>query len=320
MSSRIWLRRRTTWAVCGTTRRVCTLPFFVRVLLLDGVLDEVVGGGRLGNAGEEGVLGEREVLEVLLPVALGGGCDAVAAVAVVVVVEVGLHDRLLAGGARVGLGQADRLDDLARLALVHAVRERALGQEPGSHELLGDGGAAAVVALDRVDGGCREGDGIEARVLPERLVLDRGRGIHEDRRDLVEGHELPAVRAEAGQQHLAGPVPDGRLLVEVDALEGLLGVRQILREVRVARDEGGGAGDAHQGHRGEQEERDGECHVLGGTAATRAAPVVQSTTALPPGEAGLHCGRNDTMRGMDTRSSRPGRTMDGPGPFRVTRG
>ena len=102
------------------------LALLVRVLLLDGVLDEVVGGGRLRDAGEEGVLGEREILEVLLPVALGGGRDAVAPVAVVVVVEVGLHDRLLARGARVRLGQADRLDDLARLALVHAVRERTL--------------------------------------------------------------------------------------------------------------------------------------------------------------------------------------------------
>ncbi len=164
------------------------LAVLVRVLLLDGVLDEIVGGGRLRNAGEERVLGEREVLEVLLPVALGGGGDAIAPVAVEVVVEVRLHDRLLARGSRVRLGQANRLDDLARLALVHAVRERTLGQEPSSHELLGDRGTTAVVALDRVDGRGRERDGIEARVLPERLVLDRRRGVHENRRDLVEGH------------------------------------------------------------------------------------------------------------------------------------
>ena len=70
---------------------------------------------------------------------------------------------------------------------------------------------------------------------------------------------------------------------------------------------------------GEEDERDGDRHVLGGAAATRAAPVVQTTTALPPGEAGLHYGRNDTMRGMDARTTRPDRTVDGSGPYPVTR-
>ena len=88
--------------------------------------------------------------------------------------------------------------------------------------------------------------GIEAGVLPEGLVLDGRRGVDERRRDVVEGHELAAVGAEAGQQDLAGPVADGRLLVELDGLEGLLRIRQVLGEVRVAGDGGRGAGDAEQ--------------------------------------------------------------------------
>ncbi len=221
MSSRIWLRRRTTAVVCGTTRRVWTLPFSSVVLLLDGVLDEVVVGGRLGDAGEERVLGERQVLEVLLPVALGGGGDAVAAVAVVVVVEVGLHDRLLAVVARVGLGQADRLDDLAQpCARTRRPRTRSSGRSrlrTSCWVIVEPPRSLPWRVSTAADS---EGEGIEARVLPEGLVLDRRRGVHEDRRDLVEGHELAPVGAEACQQHLAGPVVDRGLLVVVDRSRG----------------------------------------------------------------------------------------------------
>ena len=52
-------------------------------------------------------------------------------------------------------------------------------------------------------------------------------------RDVVERHDLAPVVAEAGELDLARPVVDGRLLVEAEVVEGLLGVREIAREVRV---------------------------------------------------------------------------------------
>ena len=56
-----------------------------------------------------------------------------------------------------------------------------------------------------------DGDRVEAGVLPEGLVLDRGRRVEEDLRDLVEGDDLALGVAEAGELDLAGPVVDDRL-------------------------------------------------------------------------------------------------------------
>ena len=53
---------------------------------------------------------------------------------------------------------------------------------------------------------------IEAGVLPEGLVLDGRRGVEDDRRDLLERHDLALAVAEPGQLDLAGPVVDDRLL------------------------------------------------------------------------------------------------------------
>ncbi len=102
------------------------------------VLDQVVGRRRLGERGEDRGLREREVLEVLAEVAPGRGGHAVRLVAVVVLVEVGGHDPLLAVDARVGLGDADRLDDLAQLA-----GRRQVGLRPRRSRTAGAGGPAA---------------------------------------------------------------------------------------------------------------------------------------------------------------------------------
>ena len=208
MSSRIWLRRWTIWRVLRDDQPQSALPVS-SVYFSSGVLDEVIRGGRLRDAGQEGVLGQREVLEVLLPVALGGRGHAVAPVAVEVVVEVRLHDQLLAFPAGIGLGQPDRLDDLAELPLVavDALVHELFGQEPASNQLLGDRGAAAVVALQRVDGRGDEASRIEAGVLPERLVLDRRRGVDEDGRDLVEASPPRGGRTRGEP---AGPRRSGR--------------------------------------------------------------------------------------------------------------
>ncbi len=308
------LRRWTISLVGGHDEVRLRLALRVLVALLDRVLDEVEPRRRLGDPREDRHLREREVLEVLVPVAAGGRRDAVAPVAVEVLVQVLLDDHLLAGLARVGLGQADRLDDLLGLALVDAAVEGARGEEARPHELLGDRRAAAVPALDRVDRRGDEAGGIEARVLPERLVLDRGRRVDEGGRDVGERHDLAAVVAEPGELDLAAPVEDGRLLREPEVVERLLRVREVPRQERVGRHRCGGPGDAQQDEDGEQEEgdRDGRGLDRGGSVPSGAAAVVEPAPALPP-EAGLHFGREDTMRGMNDRPSRSGRTMDGSG-------
>ncbi len=288
------------------------------VLLLDRVLDEVEPGGGLGDPREEGHLGERQLVERLAPVAARRRGDAVAAVAVEVLVEVLLDDRLLAGLARIRLGQADRLDDLLGLALVDAALERRRREQPRADELLGDRRSAAVAAVEGVDGRRDEARGIEAGVLPERLVLD-GRGrVDEARRDLVERHDLAPVVPEPGEQHVVGAVVDRRLLGEPEVVEGRLRVLEILGQERVRGDRRRGAGDAEQ-HEG-QEQEEGECDGGGfrGAIPARAAAVTETAPALPP-EAGLHDWRNDTMRVMDAQFPPSGRTHDGSGAARVTR-
>jgi hypothetical protein len=304
---------------------VRTLRVLVEVRLLDGVLDQVEGGGGLRDARQERGLGEGQVREVLAPVALDRRRHPVAPIAVEVVVEVLLHDRPLPGFSGVGLGQADRLDDLLGLADVVALSERARGQQSRLHQLLRDRGTAALVALDGVDGGRHEPEGIEPGVVPERLVLDRRGRVHQLRGDVLEAHEIAAVVAEPRQHDLAAAVVDRRLLGEGEPVEGGLRVLEIPRQVCVCRDGGRGGPGAGEEQGGDQEHGEGGKRKGGGGAAPLPPPptaaraaAAQPALPLPPGEAGSHCGRNDTMRGMDARFFPSGRIRDVPGRQPVT--
>ncbi len=217
------------------------------------------------------------------------------------------------------LGQADRLDDLLRLALVDRALEGAGREQAGAHELLGDRRAAAVVAVDGVDRGRDEARRVEARVVPERLVLDGRRRVDERGRDLVERHDIAAVVTELREEDLAGPVVDRGLRGEVQLVERGLRILEVLREVRVPGDRGERTGRAQQKQDCEQQEGKGNSHDLRGAASAGAALVTETATALPPDEARLHYGRKDTMQGMNARSSRPSREQDGLAPAAVTR-
>ena len=170
--------------------------------LLDGVAHEVVVRGRLRQRGQRRGLGRRELAEIVdAEVRAGGRLHAVALVAVVDLVQVGGDDVLLARFAREVLGEPDRLDDLLELALGEAapVLEQVVLEEAHPRQLLGDGRGTAAPAAQRVEAGREDGDGIEAGVLPERLVLDGRRRVEQDRRDLVELDDFALELPEAGE-------------------------------------------------------------------------------------------------------------------------
>src|SRR4029079_2341785 len=110
--------------------------------------------------------------------------------------------------------QPDRLDDLLQLPLERSVRilDEVRGQEALAGELLVDRRRAATVARVAGEAGREDRDRVEARVLPERLVLDRGLGVDHDRRDVLELDDLSLLASEPGELDLAESVTDHRLL------------------------------------------------------------------------------------------------------------
>ncbi len=278
---------------------------------LVGVLHEVELRRRLRDRGQDRELGQRELRERLAEVALRGRLHAVAAVPVEVLVQVGRDDRFLALLTGEGAREADRLDDLAELALVHRPLERGGRQEAGSDELLGDRRGATRAARDRVETGGDEGDRVEAGVLPEVLVLDRGGRVDHLAGDLVVGHDLTLEFAEAGELDLAGPVVEDRLLLVREVREGGLRIRQALRVVVVrAHGEDEARAGGQQGDE-EEDEQDDEGDPTDDRAATRllGAALERSSLAPAPREAGLHEWPHDSIGSVNQRSSSPRRVQ-----------
>ena len=179
-----------------------------RVAALDGEVGVdrgVVGARGVGQAHEEGGLGEGEVVCGLREVGLGCGLDAVGAVAVVDGVEVH-HQDLVFG---VDLLHLDRDEGLADLALDGDV-ELLLGEDRVAHELLGDGGGTLGAAQELHERGAGDADGVDAAVLVEALVLGGDGALQHVGGDLVggDGHAVLDVKARdlvaVGVQDLGG--------------------------------------------------------------------------------------------------------------------
>jgi hypothetical protein len=175
----------------------------------------------------------------------------------------------------------------------------------GPNELLGDRRSAAGMAAERVERGGYERSGIEARVRPEVLVLDRRGGVQHLRRELLERHDLALELAELRQLRLAGSVGEDGLLVEGEIAQGVARVGQALAVVVVSGRDPDDPCDADE-HEGAKED-DGDCDDGppngGGTAgppAAEAAPM-----ALPPREAGLHVGPHDSIGTVSSPSCLP---------------
>ena len=179
------------------------------------------------------------------------------------------------------------------LALVAAALEGARREEPRPDQLLGDRRGTALVAAGGVDRGRDDADGIEPGVLPERLVLDRGRRVDQPRRDLLVLDVVALDLPEPGELDLAGPVVDLGLLGEIEGLEELLGVFEALAVIAVGGHGGGGTDDGEQDERPEQEQGKRDCDLRSRAAApaSSAIPTMASTAC----EAGLHSPRHDSI-------------------------
>ncbi len=237
--------------------------------------------GRLGQAGEERSLRERELGEVGLPeVRLGGGLHAVGLVPVVDLVEVELEDLLLGVGVR----HLDREDALADLSL-----ERDLvTNDPSFHELLRDGRRSAAPAAtpghvgeDRAD----DAQYIDARVRPEALVLGGDGRIDENLRDLVVADDLAVLLRELIEKLRAGPVVDLRRLSQ-----GLL--RQVLRGRKVNGEERERRTGAYQKERASRDDQSKE------PRRQREAPTAERSAAPAPLRAICPAPERVVMRGF----------------------
>ena len=216
-------------------------PAAVGRRLVAGVRHQVVSRRGLRDGGEDRHLRERERIEVGVPIAPRRCRHSVRPIPVEVVVEVGGHDQPLALDARVRVGEAHGLDDLHRLPVLERQVGGWGGQEARPDQLHRHRRGATLPAVEAVDGGGHDPERVESRILPERLVLDRGGRVDELGRDLVEGHEIPAIAAQRREQDLAGAVVDGRLLFEADRFERVSRLGQARRDRPVD-----GEGDAHR--------------------------------------------------------------------------
>ena len=133
-----------------------------------GILFRIVGGGRLGNAGERSRLDERKILGAHLVVILRRRLDAIAPIAIVDGVEVHVEDLVFS----VFLLHLDGELRLARFALERDAGGL-FGQGRVAHELLRDGGSAfARPARQIVQERAHDALGVDPVVLVEANVLD----------------------------------------------------------------------------------------------------------------------------------------------------
>ena len=96
---------------------------------------------------------------------------------------------------------------------------------------------------------------VEAGVLPEGLVLDRGRGVEHERWDVLEGHDIALELAEAGDLDLTGAVEEHGLLGQ-GVVGQLLGRFEVAREGAIDRQRGDRGQDPDGGQEREHDDRD----------------------------------------------------------------
>ena len=162
-----------------------------------GVAERVVVVGRLGQHGEEGGLGQGQLVERLVEVGCGSGGDAVGLLAEVDFVEIELEDVFLAHALVDAQGEDQFLDLAGDADLV--AEEHVLG------DLLRDGRgadrtAAATVVQDVVESGAGDGQRVNATMGPELLIFGGDKGLLDHVGDRADRHEDAAFGGELGEQ------------------------------------------------------------------------------------------------------------------------
>jgi len=158
-----------------------------------GMPEGIVAAGGLGQAGDDGALGQGDVGSVLAEVGPGRGFHTVGVLPQIDVVEVGLEDVVLADGVFQPVGQ----DGFLHLAGVAAFRT----QQELFDDLLGDGAAALLAAAGGfvaqvVDEGAHDGHGIDTMMLVEGIVFRSQEGHGQPGRHLLEGDAVAFFRGE----------------------------------------------------------------------------------------------------------------------------
>ena len=126
--------------------------------------------------------------------------------------------RLPASPGKASVRRIDWMISLIFRSRVGAL-EDAVGQQTRPDQLLRDRGGAARATAQGVVGGRDDRERVEARVVPERVVLDARGGIDQGAREVVEVDDDPLLLAEARELDLARGVVDDRLLVELDVVQ-----------------------------------------------------------------------------------------------------
>ena len=142
----------------------------------DGALrkaERIIVTRRLGQRGEIGAVGDRQLVQRLVPIGLRRGGNAIGAATEINLVQIKLEDLLLGEGAL----DADGEDNLLQLAL-HGLVAR---QKEVLGDLLGDGRGTDFVAArtaDIGDDGAQDALNVEAAMLIEVLVLGGDEGVN----------------------------------------------------------------------------------------------------------------------------------------------
>jgi len=180
-----------------------------------GVGHRVEGGGRLRQSGQHRCLGDRDILERLAEVDLGGGSEPVGPLAEEDLVDVELEDLVLAE-APLDLPGEQHFAELARDRLL-------TGEKEVARDLHRDRTGTLLRAGTEIGpGGAQHGKIVDAAMLIEPFVLGGQNGLFHDIRDILDLHHRPPLLAEFPQELALGgnhPERDFRLIVG-QGLEG----------------------------------------------------------------------------------------------------
>ena len=187
--------------------------------------DRVVGRGRLGQAGQHRCFGNRNVLQRLAEVNLGGRGKTIGALPEENLVDVQLENLVL--GKIVFDLEGEQ--DFIQFAGIGLFRR----QEEIARDLLGDGRCALALASAKqvAARGAQNAEVVDAAMLVETIILGRDDGVLHDLRHFLDAHHGAAFFAKLANQVAIGCVDAQR------NLRAIVGQHFQRRQVGVGQDQ-----------------------------------------------------------------------------------